>query len=239
MTQSNAPAKRVLVCASCFTDALSALRLLDAGQGLAATEIRGLLISSTVFDDMAGPQGRRVVTPSGALVAAPSGEGARALIEGDAKAFRRSLASMAQSCAASWSFEMRSGELIEGMWTADEGLDVLLVGYRPEHRRKANVVLLAQSGAASGEARALAEALALRLNLEVVSLVCDPEEQPGGHGAPPPLRGLLSRLNRINAEAVVVDVTSAPFKSPEFLRAVLAAARCPLLMIRAPRPPSG
>jgi len=233
MTEHSLRARRILIGASCFADALSALRLVDAAEDLPPTDIRGLLFAEVPPEESAGSSGRRVVTPSGALVAAPSGRRAQALIAADAKAFQHQIACMAQSCAASWSFEMRAGELVEGVWGAEEAHDLLLVGCRPGHLRKGKVVLLTASGETSVEAKALAEALGRRLTAEVVLLALGPAEAPGGghQGEDSPLRALHSRLNRINAEAVVMDLAAAGFRSPELLRAVLAAARCPLLAL--------
>lgn len=233
MTEAEGRTRRIVIGASCYSDALSALRLLDATGGMAASDIRGLLVASNILEDVAGPPRRSVVTPSGALVAAPSSKGARALIEGDAKAFQRRLASMAQSCAASWSFEVRGGDLIERIWEAEFRRDLLIVGYQPEHKRQGSVVLLSEVSSRSDEAQTLAEVLGQRLHSEVISLSFGLERPPEdvGEGAALALRALLSRLNRINAEAVILDFASASFRSRSLLRAIYSAARCPLLIL--------
>ncbi len=223
-----------MVGASCFTDALSALQLFGAQAGLSASEIRGVLFTEDFIGRIEASLSRRVVTSSGALVQAPSRRRARGVVESEANAFRQMLASKARSCAATWSFETCTGELIEGVWSAQEKHDLLLLGYGTINRRRGRIVLVAKPNGASEASAALAEGLGKRLHTEVVSLPIDSESPPENQvrGATPTLPALLSQLNRMNAEVVILDIPSPQSVSRDLLRAIYSTARCPVLVLK-------
>lgn len=230
--------KRLLIGAGSFADAQGALRLAERLAETLAGDLGGLLVEETVVTEVAGLPGQRVVTSGGALVVAPSRAQVRTLMEGDARAFRDTLSELARAKTRNWSFERRHGELISGLCEAAKGWDLLLLGYRETHRRVGRVVLIAPPGPAPKAALDLAGDLASALHTDVVALSLD--QQPPGPEEPPQQReqfaseaDLLSRISRMNAAAVILDLSAGPIRTHDQLRRLLAAARCPALVFGA------
>ncbi|SEQ14711.1 hypothetical protein [Thalassovita taeanensis] len=232
------PPKRLLIGAGSFADALGALRLAERLAETLAGDLGGLLVEEAVVTEVVGLPGQRVVTASGTLVVAPTRQQVRTLMEGDAKAFRDTLSGLAQSRTRNWSFERRHGDLIGGLCEAARGWDLLLLGYRETHRRAGRVVLIAPPTGASQVAPDLAEDLAkaLRTDLYVLSLDADaamPEDEGGHREQFTSDTAMLGRISRMNASAVVLDLSTGPLRTHNQLRHLLAAARCPVLVLGA------
>lgn len=69
-----------------------------------------------------------------------------------------------------------------------------------------------------------------------VALGTPPKDRPsasGDHQWFPTESELLARISRMNAAAVVLDLQAGPFHSHDQLRQLLAAARCPVLVLGA------
>ncbi len=173
-----------------------------------------------------------MITSSGTSIVAPSQRKIRAVLESDAKAFRETLSAVAD--ARKWSFERRRGELISRLCEAAKGWDLLLLGHREMHRLTGQVILIAPPVGASREAENLAYRLARALRTRVTTLSLREPETP--QPSPEFLRNeiaLFARIGRIHASAVVVDLSAGPLRTFDQLRQLHAAARCPVLVLRA------
>jgi hypothetical protein len=239
MTARTEPQKRLLIGASCFADAQPALRLAEQLTETLAGDLGGMLIEETIVTEAFDLPGQRVVTSGGTLVVVPSCQQIRSLIESDAKAFRNSLVGLARTTARKWSFERRHGELISGLCEAATGWDILLLGHREIHHQAGKLVLITPPGAAAQSAAGLALDLVKRLRADLVALSIGPEI-PELNDVQSQQRerfasevDLLAFINRTNASAVVLDLSAGPFHTHDQLRHVLAAARCPVLVLGA------
>jgi len=230
--------KRLLIGAGSFADAQAALRLTEQLAETFAGDFGGLLVEETVVTEVVDLPGQRVVTLSGTLLVAPSSRQVRSLIESDAKAFRETLSGLARAKTRKWSFERRQGDLISGLCEMATDWDLVLLGHRKIHRRTGRVVLIAPPGAGSQDAMNLAENLAkaLRTDLRIFSLGAEhlePDDRRGDGERFSSKDAMLARLNRTNASVVVLDLSAGPFRTQDHLRYVLAAARCPVLVLGA------
>lgn len=234
MTSPSKPSKRLLIGASCFADAKAALRLAERLGGTLFGELGGLLVEETIVTEIVDLPWQRVVTSSGTFVVVPSRQQIRTLVESDAKAFRDTLSGLAQSKARKWSFERRHGDLISGLCAAAAGWDILLLGHRETHRQAGKIVVIAPPVTAPQSAIELAEDLAKALRTELVTASIGTEETPAQQHMPfSSDAALLAYINRTSASAVVLDLSAGPLRTHDQLRHVLAAARCPVLVLGA------
>lgn len=236
MTAAQRPSRRLLIGAGSFADAQTAFRLAERLVEEMAEELGGMLVEESFLTEIAGLPKQRVITPSGTLIGAPSPTQLRTLMASDAKAFRKALSAVARS--RKWSFEQRRGELISGLCKAASGWDLLLLGHRQMHRLAGQVLLIRPPLPASQEAVHLATKLAGALQTQSVAFTLGAAEtiqEPGllkteafeSEGE------LLERMARIHASAVVLDLGVGPLRTYDQLRLVLAAARCPVLVLGA------
>ncbi len=236
MTAPPRPSRRLLIGAGSFADAQTAFQLAERFAEEMAEELGGMLVEETFLTEIAGLPKQRIITSSGALIGAPSPTQFRTLMAGDAKAFRKALSAIARS--RKWSFEQRRGELICGLCEAASGWDLLLLGHRQMHRLTGQVLLIRPPLAASQEAVHLATKLAVALRTRSVALAlgaAEPLQEPGipNTEAFESEGELLKRMGRIHASAVVLDLGVGPLRTYDQLRMVLAAARCPVLVLGA------
>lgn len=234
---------RILIGAGSYADAQTAIHLAEQLAGMLPTEMGGVLIEDSLFVGMARLPGQRVITSNGTLLVAPSASQAQALIEGDARAFRQTLAKMAQTRALKWTFEQRRGDLIGSLCDAARGWDILLLGYRRLHRRHGRVVVIAPPVEPSPALNRLAVDLADALHTDILTLAVNgrsdlPRETVQTTSTTNRIEldnddGLLSCLNRINAAAVIVDMKAGPLHHQYQLRQLLNAARCPVVVLGA------
>lgn len=238
MTANQTTSWRVLVGAGSFADARAALQLVERFAGPHLAELGGVFLEEARLSEIADLPMQRVVTPGGMLTGAPSRQQIVRLLERDAAAFRKMLSGVAQT--RKWAFERRRGELIGSLCEAAEGWDMLFVGHSVLHRSAGRVVLIAPPPQASQRATDLAGEIAHALGTGVHTLSLTP-----GQGAARPDQtvpecfedagALLSRLSRIPAVALVVDLAAGPFHGVDDLRRLHAAARCPIIVFGAGR----
>ena len=234
---------RILIGAGSYADAQTAIHLAEQLAGMLPTEMGGVLIDDSLFVGMARLPGQRVITSNGTLLVAPSASQAQTLFEGDARAFRQTLAKMAQTRTLKWTFEQRRGDLIGSLCDAARGWDILLLGYRRLHSRHGRVVVIAPPVEPSLTLDRLAVDLADALDTDILTLAVSngtvsPEEPVQTTSTASRIEldnedRLLSCLNRINAAAVVVDMKSGPLHNQDQLRQLLNAARCPVVVLGA------
>ncbi len=238
MTKPPNPSKRLLIGAGSFADALGALRLAEQLSETLTGDLGGLLVEETVVTEVVDVPGQRVVTSGGKVVVAPSPRQVRTLMESDARAFRDTLSGLAKAKMRKWSFERRHGDLISGLCEASRGWDLLLLGHREIHRRAGRVVLIAPPRAASQAVADLAGDLAQTLATDLVAVslgpdISEPNDAPEGRELLTSEAAMLARISRINASIVALDLSAGPFHTHDQLRLLMAAARCPVLVLGA------
>lgn len=219
--------KRILVGAASFADARAALAILDRLADLGIGDVGGLFVEDSGVLAAAANRLSGVVTSRGTIRGAPSRQSMRLMWQGDARAFREGLVQLATRRALRWSFDRQPGDPVAGLCGAAQRWDWLLIGHRPSGAHVGRVVGIAHAGEAGADsASRLAEGLArsLRSGLELLSDSA-PEAQ------------ILARLEQVHAAAVVIDAATGPFRSAEQIRRLVAAARCPVLVLGAARLP--
>ncbi len=234
MTATRTASLRVLVGAGSFADAEAALQMIDRLDRRLG-ELGGLFLEEMLLAEIAALPAQRVVTPGGMLKGAPSRRQLGALFEREAAAFRASLSRVAKT--RKWEFERRQGELIGALYEAAQGWDILFVGHSATHRFPGQVVLIAPPPGAPQRAAEMAGDLASGLGRGLRSLSLAPERAATA-GEPSAecftdAAALLSRLSRLPAAALVVDLAAGPFHGAEGLRQLHEAARCPILVLGA------
>lgn len=213
--------KRVLIGAGSFADAESGLRLVEAIARLHAAELRGLLVSELAGQEMAQAFCARVVSMTGHIQTAPTGEQLRHLSRAEERAFRQALARLAEARGLAWSFESRTGELARAVFETFAQWDFFVVARRRHHRPRGRVLLLRAPGRDGEEGRRIAEALGPALGDPVETLEAGPMEDSPEQ----------ARLARGDAALVILDLAGAEGLDEGWLRRVLAAARCPVLIL--------
>ncbi|TDK50024.1 hypothetical protein [Antarcticimicrobium luteum] len=219
--------RRILVGAGSYADARAALAILDRIAGFGITDIGGLFVEDRGLMEAAAPRMSALVSPRGAIRDAPSRQVLRLMWQSDARAFRDRLRQLAARRALRWSFDRLPGDPVAGLCGAAQSWDWLLIGHLPSGARAGKVVGIAPAAEGGDGVGQLTGALAqsLRTGAEVIrdSL---PEDE------------ILARLERVHAAAVVIDAAGGPFRTAAQIRALLAAARCPVLVLGAARIPS-
>lgn len=235
--QTNQP-MRLLIGAGSYADAHGAVGLAELVADIVDGDLGGLFVEETVVTELVALPGQRVVTSSGTLVVAPSQQQVRTLLESDAVAFRDMLSGLARAKTRKWSFERRHGELISNLCKAANGWDILLLGYRETHRHAGRLVLIAPPEAAPQVSVDLATTLAEASKTGLLELCFGQDnwkrDLPGVQFENFETEtAMLARLSRINASAVVLDLSAGPLRTEDQLRHLLAVARCPVLVLGA------
>lgn len=219
--------KRILVGAGSFADARSALAILDRLLNFGITDIGGLFVEDRGAIDAAAPRMSALVGPRGTLRATPTPQLLNLMWQSDARAFRDRLMQLAARRALRWSFERQPGEPVAGLCGAAQSWDWLLIGHLPSGAHAGRVVGIAPAAEGGDGVGQLTEALAQSLRSGALLI---PDNTPEAE--------ILARLEHLHAAAVVIDAASGPFRTATQIRALLAAARCPVLVLGAARIPS-
>jgi len=219
--------RRILVGAGSFADARAALQILERLSGFDITDIGGLFLEDRGVIESAAPRMSALVSPRGSIRRAPSQEVLRLMWQSDARAFRDRLIQLATRRAMRWSFEQVPGDPVAGLCGAAQSWDWLLIGHRPTGAHVGRVVGIAHEDEGGDGVAQLTGALAqsLRSGAELI-----PDSIPE--------RDILARLERLHASAVVIDAGSGPCRTAAQIGELLAAARCPVLVLGAARIPS-
>ena len=230
--------RRILIAAECSADAEAALRLADLFLAVSPAELGGLLLDEGLWSNIGRFPRQSIVTMEGAMMDAPSGQEVRFLRENDARAFQKSLSTVAKTRSVKWSFERHSGDLSRGILEEARAWDILFLGYRGLHNRPGQVVLLESENTKNDQARHFAYDLARLSNTSVltVSLKLSTEQSETEQAFRITVNSeqlLLEHLSRINAHSVVIDVSSGPLQTMDQLRRALDAARCPIVVLGA------
>lgn len=219
------PVRRILISAESVADAPRALRLLPVLAGEEAAIFGGLLVLDQVLAEQRSDTGRRVVTPSGQLVATPDAATLQRIVECETRAFRKMLAEIATATGAEWSADVKTGTLGVNLAAVANAWDIVVVGHRLLHRRRGRVVILGGGPETGGDVQAVAARMASELETEVERI-----ELPTDEGRR--RDWFAARLDRLNASAVILDAGSTPLDGFGQLASLLSVARCPIVILR-------
>lgn len=227
MTAPRSGHRRILVGAGSYADARAALAILDRLSDFGITDIGGLFLEDSGMMEAAASRMSALVSPRGTIRGAPSHQALRLMWQSDARAFRERLMQLAARRALRWSFERQPGEPVAGLCGAAQSWDWLLIGHLPSGAHAGRVVGIAPAREGGDGVAQLTEALAHSLRSGAVLIPDSTSEAE-----------ILARLEHLHAAAVVVDAASGPFRTAAQIRALLAAARCPVLVLGAARIPT-
>lgn len=234
MTSPDLSPLRILIGAASFADARAALRLARLLAARAPAQVGGLLVEEVGLGDLPRLGRQRIVTASGALRDMPTpGEIAR-LVERDARDFAAALAELA---GAAGPLVRRQGELTPTLLQVETAWDVLVFGQRETHGLRGRVVLIVPPAGAPHQAAELAEDLARAAGTRTLALGLAGDGGAGADDVCADEAALVARIGRLNCTAVVLDVRAGPIRSLDALRAVVAAARCPVVVVGRPSVP--
>lgn len=219
--------KRILIGAGSFADAQAALAIAERLIGRDISDIGGLFLEDSGLLDTAAPRARGLVTARGSILVQPSDRQLRLLWQSDARAFREQLMRVATARAMRWTFERLSGEMVTALCSAAHTWDWLLIGHKSLSAHRGRVVAIPHEDGGEDDVMALAEGLARSIGAGL--MVIDDRLSEAE---------ILSRISATHAEVVVIDASAGPFRSTEQIRRLLAAARCPVLVLGAAGIPS-
>lgn len=237
MTEPVDPVTRILIGAGSFADAAAALKIMRHLRFDARTRIGGLFVEESEVIALCQVPNQRIVSASGMLVLAPTMSQVRTLIHADAKAFRSSLAQIAETVGLHWTFEQSTGDLVQQSLRASAGWDIIVFGHRNIHPVGGKIILLETQGASSAALTRFADQLADSVSADkiVFSIV-------KGHGSArdrhqfDTIEDAMAALARTNVKAVLVDLAHGPLRDADQLRQLLDVARAPVFAFGATMP---
>lgn len=236
MNHPAASGTRILVGASSFVDARAALHLLSRLVDRLRPSIGGVLVEDTTSLAICTLPNQRIVTSSGTVALAPTISQIRTLIEADARAFKQSLAQLAGDAGAPWTFERDAGDLIQTGLHMARSWDILVLAHRNVHPVAGKVVLLESSSSADSPMAEMSKLLSAHLSAESVVLTVN-KTTPGAsddktsyNQSYATLDEALGQLARLNAQAVLVDLSLGPIQTSEELHRLIEVARCPVFI---------
>ena len=231
MTEELRSKRRILIGATSFADARAAFAIADRLAESLASKLGGVLLHDTAINELVASPGQRVITESGEVLAAPSAARLRTIFESDVKAFRQALDELASLRSVAWSFERREGEPIAGFFEAAAEWDVLLLGQRCQAPGRGRIVLVAPETGVSEDLDAVAHDLAAKMRADLVTVTLGDTGPSGGTEFTwADETELLKWISRVRAAVVIVDLANGPFRTPDQLRKLMEAARCPVLV---------
>ncbi|KUJ86171.1 hypothetical protein AVO45_04210 [Ruegeria marisrubri] len=215
--------KRLLIAAESFVDARPAIQIARHLAGVAVSDIGGLLVERALETDTLPSFAQRVVTSSGSLALLPQASRMRQMLESDAKAFQEQLTRLARQFSVGWSFEREPGDPVERFIHASAKWDWLVIGHRRIGSYRGCIVTIQPENQATPDIPSLSDLIARASHARTMSL-----------SASLPAEEILKRLELTCAELVLIDAARGPIRSPEQIRMLLEAARCPVFIIRPP-----
>ena len=252
MTSSHVtpPPPRIIIAACCYADATRAMPMAAGLARWVGTDLHGILVEQDEALTTVGMFSARLITSTGAQVAAPTVVQMRRSVASDARTFQAELARLSRANQRGWTFEHLQGDLMARMRAAVEQADILFVGHQGFYRHPGAVILI--HGSDRAQPRAFVIATKLARDLTAPLLICatptDPNQRhrvaaeleimlqdadiPGSaaHVFASPAE-LLQRVNRVSAVAVVVDTQASFFQSDVDMGHLLDVARCPLVIV--------
>lgn len=239
MRASRTTPLRILVGAASFADARTALNLARHLARRAPAEIGGLLVEDILLGELPRLGRQRIVSASGTLQALPDARQIARMVERDAKDFAAALAGFA---AATHPLERRQGDLTVSVMERAKGWDILVFGQRETHALRGRVVLIAPPAGPAPQVAELAREIARATGTTILSLGLAQDGHDGADETCANISALVARIGRLNCSAVVLDARAGPIRDVDTLRALLAAAHCPVVVVGGPpatEPPRG
>ncbi len=240
MTKHISAGLRILVGASTYADAAAALHIIRRLPKALCASIGGVLIEDEDMLSACHIPDRRIVLLSGVTTLAPSLSQVRTLLKADARAFRHSLAQTADQSGKEWVFAQDKGELVSTALRAAAGWDVLVLGYRHLHKVRGRVVLLERSGSTKDETREASRQFSTQLSADHIVFSIREDGDRTTQAIPSnntiqfdTFDESLNALARTNAQAVLVDLRQGPVRNQSDLKALVEAARCPVIVFGA------
>lgn len=222
---------RILIGAASFADARTALMLARQIAARAPARIGGLLVEEVRLADLPRLGRQRIVTSRGALRDVPTAGQIARLIERDAHAFATALAELAMAAGP---LQRRQGELTVSLMEVETAWDVLVFGHRETHGLRGRVVLIVPPAGGSRQAADLAEEIARAEGTTLVALGLARDDAGGADETFADEAGIIARIGRLNCTAIVLDGRAGPIRDVDAVRAVLAAAHCPVVLVGRP-----
>lgn len=213
--------KRLLIAAESFVDARPAIQIARYLAGVGVSDIGGLLVERTLETEALPSFAQRVVTSTGSLALLPQASRLRQMLESDAKAFREQLTNLAGQFSAGWTFAREPGDPIERLMHASAQWDWLVIGHRRIGHYRGSIVTIQPQDQAAPDIPSLSDLIARSMHARTMSL-------SGSLTAD----DILARVQRTCAELVLIDAARGPIRSPEQIRMLLEAARCPVFIVR-------
>ena len=227
---------RILIGASSFVDARAALNLLSRLVRNLRPNIGGVLVEDTASLAICALPNQRIVTPSGTVALAPTLSQIRTLIEADARAFKQSLARLADDAGTPWTFERDTGDLVQTGLNMARAWDILVFAHRNLHPVAGKVVLLNASNATDGPMMEMSKLLSAHLAADRIVLTVNkktrqaPDATTSNGQKYATLDQALAQLARLNAQAVLVDLSLGPVQTYQQLQRLIEVARCPVFV---------
>jgi hypothetical protein len=234
MTEARHGGMRILVGAGSFADAAAALKILKTAMRKGEMTLGGMLIVDQQALALCRIPNQRFISGTGALAISPSPGRVTALIDADAKAFRKSLAELADPIGATWLFEQTMGDLVGDVLKARAAWDVIVFGQQRTHRTRGKIVVIAERGTQHEEISAFADTLAGQNAAERLDLIVG--ESPASEAAPAALKTFettLETLSRTSMQAVLLNLSDDLAQNTAALHKLLDAARCPVFIFNA------
>jgi hypothetical protein len=227
MTTAAGPERHLLIAGTSLPDVDAALALARLILERLPAAPAGLLVETNFAEFVIGTR-QRLVAVSGQLQTIPSPADWKRSDGRDAQALRQRIAALAAERAAAWRSEVATGDLVACACGAVAGEDILLLCQRPLLRLRGQVLVLGAAGTPDTEPlRTLAHALAQASGTTVSEI--DAGSAAAG------LAGALDQVDRSPASAILLDLSRSPGMSEDDLRRLVAAARCPVVVIGASR----
>lgn len=244
------PQRQIIIAANCYADAICAIPMAAGLARWAGADLHGILVEQNEALTTVGMFSARLITSTGAQIAAPTLPQMRRSLASDARTFKAELARLSRANQRDWTFERLQGDLIARLRAAVEKADILLVGHQRFYRHPGAVILIHGPDWAQPRAFDIATKLARDQNapLFICAAPTDPTQRhrisdeletmlqradiPGSiaHVFASPTE-LLERINRASAVAVVVDTQASFFRSNLDMGLLLDVARCPLVFV--------
>lgn len=224
MTKQRPALRRILIGAGSYADARDAVEI---AAHLAATmrlDLSGLLLEDPAAQETAITRYQRVITTSGAMILTLDQQQMRLVMASDARAFRLHLSRIAKIHTVSWSFEQRTGDLLNELCRAARGEDLMMIGNRRLRWSNGPVLMISGATPQNADDAALSDAIATALRTHILHLSVD---EPLEAAIP----DLLEQISRTGAALVVTNARSGPFQNKDQLRRLIDAAGCPVLVL--------
>ncbi|UWQ35343.1 hypothetical protein K3555_22715 (plasmid) [Leisingera sp. M527] len=226
---------RVILGASCYTDAEAALVLaMELARQLGA-ELQGVFVRETAVL-AAGYAHSRAVSYSGQRETGLTGAALAKAFQADARRFRGLLSARAAAAALESSFREAEGHVQEELRRVSQAGDILIFGFKPILRAAGRIAVILAAGQGVPD---YTQRLARKAGKPLVALVACPA---GAEPVPAPAgqedsgletrfcaqpEALLRQLEHMNPAAVIV---AAPLADLPPATRIQDAARCPLIL---------